>query len=130
MGAWAVSAGACVLEKHVTHDRGAAGPDHAASLEPAELGEYVRAARLAAAAVGPRVKVCTAAERDVRAVSRQSLAYAGDFAAGHVLVAGDLETRRPGDGVPAAEAGAWLGRTLARAVRAGTRVERGDAPRQ
>ncbi|HLP83489.1 MAG TPA: N-acetylneuraminate synthase family protein [Phycisphaerales bacterium] len=39
-GAMAVVGGACVLEKHVTYDRRAAGPDHAASLTPEQFHDY------------------------------------------------------------------------------------------
>lgn len=43
-GAGAVAYGACLLEKHITYDRKAQGPDHKASLWDAMLGEYVRMA--------------------------------------------------------------------------------------
>ena len=43
-GAGAVAYGACLLEKHITYDRKAQGPDHKASLWDAMLGEYVRLA--------------------------------------------------------------------------------------
>jgi N,N'-diacetyllegionaminate synthase len=39
-GAMAVVGGACMLEKHVTHDRAAVGPDHAASLTPEMFHDY------------------------------------------------------------------------------------------
>lgn len=47
-GALAAEAGAVILEKHLTYSRAAAGPDHAASLEPAGFAEYVALARAAA----------------------------------------------------------------------------------
>jgi sialic acid synthase SpsE len=40
-GLAAAFAGASLLEKHITHDRRAAGPDHAASFEPSTFREYV-----------------------------------------------------------------------------------------
>ncbi len=43
-GATAVAYGACLLEKHITYDRKALGPDHRASLWDAQLGSYVRVA--------------------------------------------------------------------------------------
>jgi N,N'-diacetyllegionaminate synthase len=46
-GALAVIAGACILEKHVTLDRNAPGPDHASSLTPEDFGKYRKYARLA-----------------------------------------------------------------------------------
>ncbi len=46
-GALAVIAGASVLEKHMTLDRSAPGPDHAASLAPEDFAKYRKYARLA-----------------------------------------------------------------------------------
>src|SRR5262249_2419793 len=40
-GSAAVTLGAMILEKHLTYDRGARGPDHAASLDPQQFREYV-----------------------------------------------------------------------------------------
>jgi len=117
-GALAVAAGACLLEKHLTHDPAAPGPDHAVSLGPAELGRYVAAAHRAAVRLGPIAKACQPIERDVRTVSRQSLCPARDLPAGHRLGPDDLVVKRPGTGVPAAAYRSTLGRTLARAVAA------------
>ncbi|MBS0197626.1 MAG: N-acetylneuraminate synthase family protein [Planctomycetes bacterium] len=107
-GAYAVSLGAQILEKHLTHDRTAAGPDHAASLDEAGFTEYVR---LAKAAVGspprpddPRAgepnKRVLACERNVRSVSRQSLVTARRLRAGEVLTPADVTIKRPGTGLP------------------------------
>lgn len=42
---FAARAGALLLEKHLTYDKQATGPDHAASLEPREFASYVQYAR-------------------------------------------------------------------------------------
>lgn len=44
-GSAAVTLGASIIEKHLTYDRNAKGPDHAASLDPIQFGEYVRMCR-------------------------------------------------------------------------------------
>jgi N-acetylneuraminate synthase/N,N'-diacetyllegionaminate synthase len=117
-GALAVAAGACVVEKHLTYDRRASGPDHAASIEPAGLGRYVAAVRRAAQMLGPRAKACGVGEADVRAVSRQSVCVVRDLPAGHVVERADLTVKRPGTGLPAARLNEVLGRRLIRAVAA------------
>ena len=124
-GALAVTCGAVVIEKHLTHDRVAAGPDHAASLDPAGFGRYVAAVRRAEAMLGPAVKRRLDVERDVAAVSRQSVCTTRDLPAGHVLTRDDLTVKRPGTGVPAARLDGVVGMRLARAVEAG-RVLRDD----
>ncbi|MEO0514306.1 MAG: N-acetylneuraminate synthase family protein [Planctomycetota bacterium] len=117
-GALAVAAGAVVLEKHLTHDRAAPGPDHAASLEPPDFTAYVAAVRRASSMLGPATKTCTPRERDVQQVSRQSVCLTRDLPAGHVLTPKDLDVKRPGTGVPASQLSRIVGRTLARAVKA------------
>ena len=115
-GALAVAAGAVVLEKHLTYDSSAAGPDHAASLEPAGLKRYIDAVRQATAMLGPRRKTQLEIEADVKRVSRQSVCATRDLPAGHVLKREDLTVKRPGTGLPATQFNAVLGKTLKRAV--------------
>ncbi|MFZ9880002.1 MAG: N-acetylneuraminate synthase family protein [Phycisphaerales bacterium] len=115
-GALAVAAGGCILEKHLTYDRTAAGPDHSASLDPQQFAAYVRGARRAARMVGGDAKELQACERDVRAVSRQSLVAARDLPEGHVVRPEDLCVKRPGTGVCASRFDEIVGRRLARAV--------------
>lgn len=116
-GALAVAAGASILEKHLTYDRAAAGPDHAASLDRGQFAEYVCQARRAHAMLGSGKRVLPA-EADVRAVSRQSLVAARALAAGTVLSADDLTVKRPGTGIPPHRLEATVGRRLLRAVEA------------
>lgn len=125
----AVALGACILEKHFTHNRAQPGPDHAASLEPAALAEYARLARAAfdhRAALAPAppaaraYKRITPIEEDVRRVSRQSLVAVRSMPAGHTLTAADLTIKRPGTGIPPFELASTLGQRLARAVEADT----------
>lgn len=125
-GALAVAAGAVVIEKHLTHDRSAKGPDHAASLDPAGFKAYVAHVREAQAALGTRAKTVSDIERDVRRVSRQSVCAVRDLPGGHVLAAGDLTVKRPGTGVPAAELDRVIGRRLIRAVKADALLMPGD----
>lgn len=125
-GALAAAAGAVVLEKHVTYDRQAKGPDHAASADPGQFAEYVRLVREAQAMLGPKAKGVLAVERDVREVSRQSVAAARDLPAGHILGEADLTVMRPGTGIPARELKTLIGQLLIRPVRAGHLLDRAD----
>lgn len=125
-GALAVAAGACLLEKHLTYDRRASGPDHAASLEPGPFAEYVRLAREAWRMRGSRAVIVQEIERDVRAVSRQSIVAARDLPAGHALKASDLTVKRPGGGLPPRMLQAIRGTRLARSVAADTPLTRED----
>jgi N-acetylneuraminate synthase/N,N'-diacetyllegionaminate synthase len=117
-GALAVASGACLLEKHLTYDRAATGPDHATSLDPLELEAYVRLAHRAWRMLGPPRKQVLEIEKDVRAVSRQSLTTTRALPAGHVIAAGELTIKRPGTGIEPWRLAEIVGRRLATAVEA------------
>lgn len=118
--------GMAVLEKHFTLDAALPGPDHRASVEPAEFAELVRLLRAVEAGLGDGVKRPRANEGDVREVARKSLVYRRDLPAGHVLAADDLTAKRPGSGVAPDRMAEFVGRTLARAVRTDTMADRPD----
>lgn len=118
-GAEAVQCGACILEKHLTYDTTAAGPDHAASLDPGGMARYIKLAAHAAEQPaitpegGKRVLAC---ERDVRDVSRQSIVTVRDLPQGHRIGREDLTIKRPGTGLAPFRMGDAIGATTARAV--------------
>jgi N-acetylneuraminate synthase/N,N'-diacetyllegionaminate synthase len=118
-GALAVAAGAVILEKHLTYDRGAAGPDHAASLDPHDFAGYVQLVRLAGRMRGTGGKRVLDIERDVRTVSRQSLVAARDLPAGHRIAEQDLKVQRPGTGIPASAMPSIVGQRTSHAIKAG-----------
>lgn len=95
----AVARGARIIEKHFTLDRSLPGPDHAASLEPAELKAMVRAIRDVEAALGDGVKQPTATEWKNRDIARKSLVAARPLRAGQSLGPEDLTSKRPGTGL-------------------------------
>jgi sialic acid synthase SpsE len=119
-GALAVAGGACVLEKHLTLNRTAAGPDHAMSLDPHGFEQYVRLAHRAHRMVGPPTKAPLAIELDVREVARQSVTTRCELPAGHVIEPGELTLKRPGGGIEPSRLSETIGRRLARPVAANT----------
>jgi N-acetylneuraminate synthase len=94
-----VALGAVVVEKHFTLDKTMAGPDHKASLEPAELKAMVTAIRNTESALGHGWKVPTAAEVKNRAIVRKSLVAGCAIANGTIITADMLEIKRPGTGI-------------------------------
>ena len=116
----AVARGATILEKHFTLDRTLPGPDHQASLEPAELKALVHSVRDVEAALGDGVKRPVASELPIRDVARKSLVAARDIPAGAALGIDDLVVLRPGTGLSPARLNDVLGRRTARAIAAQT----------
>ena len=114
----AVALGARILEKHLTLDRNLPGPDHAASLDPADFARLVSAVRHLEAALGDGVKRPTAGETDVRTTARRSLVAAADLPAGTVLRREHLAAKRPGTGIAPAHLPTVLGLRLERGLAA------------
>lgn len=112
----AVALGASVIEKHLTLDRGLPGPDHAASLEPAEFAAMVRAIREVEAALGDGIKRLMPSETSTRSVGRKSLVAARGLAPGTRLTSDDLSAKRPGTGISPMELDSVVGRVLRRGL--------------
>jgi N-acetylneuraminate synthase/N,N'-diacetyllegionaminate synthase len=115
----AVARGAKIVEKHLTLDVSLPGPDHQASMEPGDFGRLVQAIRDVESALGDGRKVPHPSELDTRRVARKSLFVARALAAGARLSDGDLEARRPGDGIPPSRLAQLIGRRVKRALRVG-----------
>jgi N-acetylneuraminate synthase len=92
----AVALGANIIEKHLTLDRNADGPDHAASIEPADFSRMVSAIRNVESALGDGVKAPMNSEIRNIPVARKSLVAARPLKAGQTLAAADITTKRPG----------------------------------
>ena len=99
VGIAAVALGASVIEKHFTLDRTLPGPDHQASLEPAELSAMVAAIRNIEAALGDGVKRLTSSEARNKPIARKSLVASRAIKAGEIFTAENLTTKRPGTGI-------------------------------
>ncbi len=95
----AVAMGATVIEKHFTIDRKLPGPDHQASLEPAEVSAMVSAIRNIEVALGDGIKRLTPSEANNRQVVRKSLVASRAIKAGEKFTAENLTAKRPGTGV-------------------------------
>lgn len=118
--------GAVVYEKHFTIDRNLPGPDHAVSLEPAELGRLVRTIRDTETVLGSSEKAPTLPELEIRVAARRSVTLTRDVAPGVPLTHQDLALMRPGDGIAPADLDAVVGRCLRYALAAGTTLHLKD----
>lgn len=95
----AVAMGACVIEKHFTLDRNMPGPDHNASLEPAELLEMVKAIRNIEAAMGDGIKRPMPNEEGNKIVARKSLVARVAIKAGEAFSPHNITAKRPAKGL-------------------------------
>jgi len=98
----AVALGAVMIEKHFTLDRTMDGPDHLASLEPAELTAMVRAIRNVEKALsGSGVKEPSASELKNRVIARKSLVALTRIKTGEIFSPENVTVKRPGTGISA-----------------------------
>jgi N,N'-diacetyllegionaminate synthase len=119
----AVAMGASVIEKHFTLGRSLPGPDHQASLEPAELQALVKAIRNIEIALGDGAKEPTANELKNRVSARKSIVAARSIAAGEVFDADNLTVKRPGSGISPMRWDELLGHRAPRAFAADELIE-------
>lgn len=105
----AVARGAVMIEKHFTLDRTLPGPDHAASIEPGELGELVAGIRAIDSALGTATKVAGKVERANVEVARKSIVAGRPIRRGEKFGPDNLEIKRPGTGLAPIHYWALLG---------------------
>lgn len=95
----AVSIGAQVIEKHFTLNKKMQGPDHAASIEPDELKQMIKAIRNIEKALGDGFKVPSAIEEKNKIAARKSIVVKKTIKKGDVFSDNNLEIKRPGNGI-------------------------------
>jgi N,N'-diacetyllegionaminate synthase len=119
----AAALGAAVIEKHFTLDRRLPGPDHRASLEPAELGALVAAVRNIGVALGDGRKAPRPVEERNMRVARRSIVARRPIRAGERFSEDNLDVKRPGDGLSPMRWDEVLGRPAPRDFDADERIE-------
>ena len=115
----AVALGARIIEKHLTLDRTMSGPDHKASLEPAEFSELVTGIREVEAALGNGIKHPAACEQKIAEVARKSVVASRDLSTGAILDQKNMTIMRPGTGIPPKDLFYLIGRRLAKPLKKG-----------
>ena len=106
----AVALGATVIEKHFTLDKSMLGPDHKASLNPAELNTMVKSIRNVEKSLGSGEKTPSRGEsRNIDSI-RKSIVASNEIAKGEIFSGKNLTTKRPGNGIDPMRWTALIGR--------------------
>lgn len=95
----AAALGAQIIEKHFTLDKSLPGPDHRASLDPAELAAMVKAVRNIEEALGSGDKIVVDSERPNIEVARKSIVASRPIAKGETFTEENITVKRPGNGI-------------------------------
>jgi N,N'-diacetyllegionaminate synthase len=123
----AIGLGACVIEKHFTDQKaGRAFRDHALSADGSDFRRLVGAVRAIERLLGEEAKTVQPAESAAKGAMRRSLGVRHDLDAGAVITADVLIALRPSLGWPVRDAGALVGRRLARSLSAGDLITAAD----
>ena len=95
----AVTMGASIIEKHFTLDKTMKGPDHKASLDPAELKAMVTSIRNVENALGDGIKLPSRSEQPNMVVARKSILASQVIKKGDTLTEENIVIKRPGNGM-------------------------------
>lgn len=95
----AAALGAAVIEKHFTLDKRMEGPDHRASLEPAELSSMVTSIRNIEKAMGDGIKAPSPSERKNIDIARKSIVARCAIKKGELFSNDNIAAKRPGNGI-------------------------------
>lgn len=95
----AVALGASIIEKHFTIDRDLPGPDHKASLEPAELKAMITGIRNIEMALGDGIKRAMPSEIENLPIARKSIVANRRINQGEIFTEDSITTKRPAEGM-------------------------------
>jgi sialic acid synthase SpsE len=103
--------GACVLEKHFTHDKTLPGNDHYHAMDQHDLKRFTQYLDSLSAMVGQGGKDL-GKEEAARKHARRSIVAAHNLKAGQVLTEADIIAKRPAHGISPVHWDEVLGRTI------------------
>jgi len=117
----AIARGAVAVEKHVTLDKNADGPDHKVSLLPSEFKQMVDMGMEIWEGLqyqATNMETLVEGEQELRDIANHSIVTLRPIAAGEILTRENIGIKRPGTGIPASMYEGFLGTTHANAYEA------------
>ena len=95
----ATALGAQIIEKHITLDKKMKGPDHAASIEPEELKNYVHSIRRTVKMLGTGIKEPAQSELKNIPLVRRGLVASKSLKKGDIITGENIAFKRPAKGI-------------------------------
>ncbi len=95
----AVSLGATIIEKHVTFNKNAKGPDHKASLTINEFSAMIKLVRSTEEILGKKEKILSKSEKQNALAVRKSCVSSKDIRKGEKISKKSICFKRPGTGI-------------------------------
>lgn len=109
--------GVSVIEKHFTLDKSKIGMDNQMATEPDEFKKMIECCSNVALALGSEARIVSEKEQKMLVKMRRSIVAKHDLPASTVLALSDFDYKRPGDGVPPADASALVGKRLKKNIK-------------
>jgi N-acetylneuraminate synthase len=122
----AIGLGAEVIEKHLTLDNDLIGPDHKASLNPANFREMVLQIRIAEKMLGDGEKIPQICEIQNKKVIRRSLVAAKDVSAKTKVTWANIESLRLTGGIPSEDLIKIIGKEFKNNLKKGKQIYPSD----
>src|SRR3989339_132450 len=121
----AVAMGCRIIEKHITFNRDDKGPDHKASMLPAEWKEMVANIRMLEKSLGSKKEVNQSEIQNREVFAKSAVAVTG-LRKGHILQSDDVDFRAPGKGIFPHEIAAFYGSVLKKDIPRGFYIAKTD----
>lgn len=122
----AISLGACLIEKHFTLNKFKIGIDNQMAIEQDEMKQLVKNCKNVFDALGNEERVVLSAEMEQRLKMRRSVVSTKKLKAGSILTAEDLDTKRPGTGIPPEKLNWLIGKKLLNDIEEDMLIEEKD----
>ena len=113
-----VALGVSIIEKHVTLDRNAGGPDDSFSLEFEELKDLCAGSKTAWESLG-QVDYGRKSSEQANVQFRRSLYFVKDIKAGELITDEHVKSIRPGYGLPPKYLNEIIGKTVKKNINSG-----------
>jgi sialic acid synthase SpsE len=94
-----VALGAAIIEKHITLDKNAGGPDHPFSLNPGGMRELIKGVKEIERSLGSFKRDLSESELEIRSQVRRSVVARDEIKEGEIISRSKLKFVRPGTGI-------------------------------
>ena len=105
----AAISGACIIEKHFTHDKNLKGNDHYHSMDYKDLKKFKKRMERIKEIMGDSDNEVLETEKNSRINARRSLVSANFIPAGKIIQEKDITWKRPGTGIEPGKIGQIIG---------------------
>lgn len=112
----AVSRGAVLIEKHLTHNINDIGQDHSSSIEPEQFKELIRISKQMKLSFGDNKKIVSQGEIMNKLTLGKSLVFKRSMCKGDIIKPTDLEAKSPAKGISPLKRDQFIGKELIKSV--------------